>query len=177
MDFIMDNLLWFIIGGIVILMAIIGYFADKTDFGRKTTKEEKPKEEKSKKEKIKVDAKGIGNLNQSVTEKTEDKKENVASEDLYAGIGNTNIPIDKNTVVDDSLFVPLTDIKEEVIDKPVVIPIADTVEPIFNTEEPTIESNAEEELKNVEPEPLVDIALESKKVEQQIAEDDDVWKF
>ena len=35
MEFVMDNYIWFIVGGIVILMAVIGYFADKSDFGRK----------------------------------------------------------------------------------------------------------------------------------------------
>ena len=40
MEFIMDNYIWFIVGGIVILMAVIGYFADKSDFGRKKNNEE-----------------------------------------------------------------------------------------------------------------------------------------
>ena len=34
MEFIIDNLVWFIAGGVVILMTIIGYFAEKTDFGK-----------------------------------------------------------------------------------------------------------------------------------------------
>lgn len=45
MDFVIDNYLWFIIGGIVILMIIIGYFAEKTDFGKKPLRDKKPKEE------------------------------------------------------------------------------------------------------------------------------------
>ncbi len=72
MEFIIDNLVWFIAGGVVILMTIIGYFAEKTDFGKnlssknnedeesaeikkeKHTKKEKPtkKEKESKKEEI-----------------------------------------------------------------------------------------------------------------------------
>ena len=35
MDFILDNYIWFIIGGIVIIMIVIGFFAEKTDFGKK----------------------------------------------------------------------------------------------------------------------------------------------
>ena len=46
MDFIVDNYVWFIVGGVIILMAVIGYIADKTDFGRKG-KENKVKEEKA----------------------------------------------------------------------------------------------------------------------------------
>ena len=44
MDFIIDNYLWFVIGGIALLMIIIGYFAEKTDFGKKPLSEKKPKE-------------------------------------------------------------------------------------------------------------------------------------
>ena len=36
MDFIADNCLWFIIGGVLLIMGVIGYIAEKTDFGKKT---------------------------------------------------------------------------------------------------------------------------------------------
>ncbi len=35
MAFIVENYLWFVIGLIVILMAVVGFVAEKTDFGRK----------------------------------------------------------------------------------------------------------------------------------------------
>lgn len=35
MDFLMNNYLWFIVGGIVIIMITIGFIAERTDFGRK----------------------------------------------------------------------------------------------------------------------------------------------
>lgn len=35
MEFIQDNYVWFIIGGVVILMTVIGYFAEKTNFSFK----------------------------------------------------------------------------------------------------------------------------------------------
>ena len=54
MQFIVDNYIWFIVGGVVLLMAIIGFFADRTDFGRKEfqkrLKEPKEKNKDSKKE-------------------------------------------------------------------------------------------------------------------------------
>ena len=34
-DFVIDNYIWFAIGAIAILMIIIGFIAEKTDFGRK----------------------------------------------------------------------------------------------------------------------------------------------
>lgn len=51
-DFIVENYLWFIIGGVVLLMALIGYIAEKTNFGRGNGEGTK---EKTKKEKVKKD--------------------------------------------------------------------------------------------------------------------------
>lgn len=82
MDFVVDNYVWFIVIGVVILMAIIGYIADKTDFGRKTKSEKSSKEFKkknNKKEKkvtkIEIDAKGINELSQDVADKNYPKKD------------------------------------------------------------------------------------------------------
>jgi len=47
MEFFVENWLWFLVGAIVILMTLIGYIAEKTDFGRKDVqRKEKPKKEK-----------------------------------------------------------------------------------------------------------------------------------
>lgn len=53
MDFVYDNLTWIIIGAVFFIMVIIGYYAEKTDFGRKTYEKrvKEPQErKKSKKE-------------------------------------------------------------------------------------------------------------------------------
>lgn len=50
MDFLSEYYLWFVIGGIILLMALIGYIADKTDFGRKDIAVKKTKPEKTKEE-------------------------------------------------------------------------------------------------------------------------------
>lgn len=110
MEFIMDNYIWFIVGGIVILMAVIGYFADKSDFGRKKNNEEvveKPKKEKKVKNKeekptkIEVDAKGIGELSQSVIEN------NLKEE------SNTDSIKENNENIDQALFAPLENSSQE----------------------------------------------------------------
>jgi len=44
MEFIVENYVWFIIGGITILMAVVGYIADITDFGRKRLKDKVTKQ-------------------------------------------------------------------------------------------------------------------------------------
>ncbi|MDD2519236.1 MAG: hypothetical protein PHG18_05060, partial [Bacilli bacterium] len=57
MEFIAENYIWFIVGGVVLLMALIGFIAEKTNFGRsefeKKVREPKPKKEKGKKGKNK----------------------------------------------------------------------------------------------------------------------------
>ena len=49
LDFIADNYVWFIAGGVILLMTIIGYIAEKTDFGKKKTGKtdaDKPKKDR-----------------------------------------------------------------------------------------------------------------------------------
>lgn len=40
LDFVIENYVWFLVGGIVLLMTLIGYFAEKTQFGKKKSKKE-----------------------------------------------------------------------------------------------------------------------------------------
>ena len=163
MDFIADNYVWFIVVGIIILMAVIGYIADKTDFGRKgkdeDTKEkkvEKPKKEKKvkeKKEKIKVEAKGINELTQEVAENNKVDVQESADLNVVEPVQNVQV---NNENIDQSLFAPLTDNVNEVI-------------PQNN------ESVENIELKNVEPAKLENPIQENNN--QTVAEDEDIWKF
>lgn len=163
MDFIVDNYVWFIVIGIIILMAVVGYIADKTDFGRKgkdeDTKEkkvEKPKKEKKvkeKKEKIKVEAKGINELTQEVAENN--KVDVQQSNDLNVVEPVQNVQVN-NENIDQSLFAPLTDNVNEVIPQ--------NNEVVENTE-----------LKNVEPAKLENPIQENNN--QTVAEEEDIWKF
>ena len=49
MEFINENIVWVSIGAVVLVMALIGFIAEKTDFGRKPKAEKAPR--KSKREK------------------------------------------------------------------------------------------------------------------------------
>ena len=158
MDFITDNYVWFIVIGVVILMAVIGYVADKTDFGRKgknDEKIEKPKKEKKKKEskpkenKIKIEAKGINELSQKLAD-NQPKEEIVDSVNQNVVNSNLGQPAEN---IDQALFAPLTD------EKPA-------------TEEPVTDNV---ELKNVEPAKLENPVSEN--TSQPVAEDEDIWKF
>lgn len=54
MDFIIDNYVWFIVAGVILIMTLIGYIADKTEFvenQKAKDKEKKKKQEQLKKEK------------------------------------------------------------------------------------------------------------------------------
>lgn len=163
MDFIVNNYVWFIVVGVIILMAVIGYIADKTDFGRKgkeeDTKEkkvEKPKKEKKvkeTKEKIKVEAKGINELTQEVAENNKVDVQESADLNVVEPVQNVQV---NNENIDQSLFAPLTDNVNEVIPQ--------NNEVVENTE-----------LKNVEPSKLENPIQENNN--QTVAEDEDIWKF
>ena len=56
MQFVTDNYIWFLIIGIVILMVVIGYIAEKTDFGHKDVGKKEKKDKKKEKELKKLDA-------------------------------------------------------------------------------------------------------------------------
>ena len=166
MDFIVDNYVWFIVIVVIILMAVIGYIADKTDFGRKGKDEsntEKPKKEKKKKEtkpketKIKVEPKGINELSQEITDKNVSTTNDTVTQPVNNSIENQQV---NNENIDQSLFAPLTsdqsnNLKEVVKDTDVV-------------ESP--------ELKNIEPTKLEN-PLPETETSQKVAEDEDIWKL
>lgn len=159
MDFIIENYVWFIVAFVVIVMAIIGYFADKTDFGRKIEKKEK-KQNNKKNEKIKVEAKGINELTQNIAESNKDvastnQDENIVNIDQIKEQEKLDpMPID-NENIDQSLFAPLTDTtsKEQ---------INDVV-------------NSPVELKNIEPTNINNEVINNN--EKNVSEDEDIWKF
>lgn len=196
MQFIMDNYIWFAVGGIVLIMAIIGYIADKTDFGRKTEekvkKEKKPKKEKVVEEPTKVAAQGINDLAQTMIE---DKEEDNVS------LENTEIEVDP------SLYEPLVPLSnEEITTEEPVTTLEETVEPISNEEVPASDAMATMELEqsnDVELQPFIPNTIEEpiendveetiepitqpiEPLEQPVqipasetesAEEEDVWKF
>lgn len=60
MEFVMNNIMWFIFAGIILLMTMIGYYAEKTDFGRNVDDDnKKPKKEKKTKNNKKEEPAGI----------------------------------------------------------------------------------------------------------------------
>ena len=205
MDFIANNYVWLIVVGIIILMAVIGYFADKTDFGRKVKTEkteknvEKIEKKKNKKEKDKkpnkivVDAKGINELSKEVAEKNALVQENNYldnnNEVSFVPPATDNIPTDNqqfsapavNEAVDQSLFAPLTDQNNTVVDgsQEVKEPTTDAgaVSEVVEEEPENPNENQSEELKNIDPVTLPENTEDNKKNNDVVAEEEDIWKF
>lgn len=110
MDFIVENYLWIIIFIIVILMAIVGYIAEKTDFIKKSDKPKKEKIKKQQDQPIVIEDKGIDELLEKNTKNSVEKQNNdfiqMPSNDVTNPIINEPITED-NTTIDESLFAPL----------------------------------------------------------------------
>lgn len=164
MQFFADNYVWFIAGGIIILMAIIGYLADKNDFGRneikdrmeKTPKPKKEKKVKEKKEqtpqpeKIEIPNKPLGEViseNAGVSVKTEDE----VPSDLFAPL--TNEPTE-------DLYAPLSNDTVTVLQEPETTSTLETVA----TEPETNEWTVKEEAPVVEQPEVTNV-------------EEDIWKF
>lgn len=149
MDFVIDNYLWFVIGGIILLMIIIGYFAEKTNFGKKPLSEKKPKEETKEVE-----------VPEEVEEPSVTELEDKGLNDILGQ------PVEEDLTVpmDDLLQV---DVEENEIDTlpEVELPEEDLNVPFgdvgVKTEEPEVET------------PDVPEIIE----EEQETDEDDVWKF
>ena len=199
-DFILENYIWFLVAFIVIVMTIIGYYAEQTEFGRKVLgSEPKPKSEKKKKKKNRKDLleeimeEQNAEPNQDnredlvkteTTPKTEIKKEENAS---------MKVNPTENNHVEEDLYAPLGDKKEPVIEKQTIEPkkIAEEKleEPVQkqleekrvretpNFEMPTVKETKEVTIdeknsvrKPEEPKPT--ILKETEEVDE-----DDVWNF
>lgn len=181
MDFIVENYVWFIVGGIVILMAIIGYFADKTDFGRRSFehKVKEPKtptpeptldpvveqvvepvvEETIEEPEVVAEEKKDKKKDKKDKKKKKDKKEEKTKEDDVVNIDemfndpiiSTDENLEDTSDIDEALFAPLED-----------------------TTNINVESNIEEQQPdftevNIEP-------LENEDL-QPVSDEEDIWKF
>lgn len=187
MDFIINNYLWFIIGGILIFMIVIGYFAEKTDFGRKPLREKKRKDKIDTAEELtsqpQIENKGINDVVVGMSEFTpsiseEVNDENIVSQQEKLAVEN-DIQPNQGTTYEKSLpevdFTTIGSNEQEKINEDIV-----NVEPMENfklsTEDlavPFGDNVSEEEVKvEIQPEPISEVV----EVEQG-TEEDEVWRF
>ena len=188
MNFIVENYLWIIIAIVVILMAVVGYIAEKTEFIKKTEKPAKQPKEKKKKveEPIVIEDKGIDELLQKATKKSKNKTANIiesdsasdlmtplvsdttdnaaqVSEDLMAPLVSEPVADNITEPVSDDLMAPLTN--DSVVEN------TDTVDQsLFAPLDSTAETTNEVVEGPVEPIQEVDGS-------SNIVDDEDIWKF
>lgn len=116
MDFIAENYLWIILIIIIVLMAIVGYIAEKTEFIKKTENpgKLKVKEKKTEKEQpIVIEDKGIDELLKDAVNKSSEiqlnntvQSEMPLTDDIMSPLVSES-PIEDNGTIDESLFAPL----------------------------------------------------------------------
>lgn len=186
LGFVKDNYIWFIIIGVLLVMALIGFIAEKTNFGDKikiqkkekpkkelkSTKEEKPKKEETKKN----EKKEKKNKKEKEVVETEDKGLDLDSIGLGSLLGGNS---DENSETMEDLTVPFGDLEISQLDESnedLTVPFGDNVEEsivdegiieegISDLETPVIENTNEDIIPKVEEEETV------------TNDDEDVWKF
>ena len=169
MEFIIENYVWFIVGGIVILMAVVGYIADVTDFGRnRVERQPKEKVEKIKPEKVK---------------KEKIKKEKVKKEKHKKNKNSEEIPTEQEIIepINEDVENQSTEMMEE-------IPAENTNEVLVEQDITTLndvnempEESTEVDQSLFEPLPSIDQVFtnptEEPTEQEEVASDDDIWKF
>lgn len=157
-DFIVNNYIWFIVGGIVVILTIIGYFAEKSDFlAKKVVNQEDSKESAP----VTVDENKEGRGLRDIVNSHKDKEEKV-EENVIAPLTDTPTPVD--TPVSDvpqELFAPINAASVPVADTPVVdAPLVET--PVVETpvDTPVVE----------EPAPVLDTPITEPVVETPVVD-------
>lgn len=177
MEFFVDNWLWFLVAGIIILMTIIGYIAEKTDFGRKDI-QPKPKREKAKKTKEK--AKRVKENNEPIEileiQKDEVKPElqvSLATDSILEEPAELIIKSEENEEIPEELKGTSGD---SVFEKPISnIPESENHDNLV--EEVVADETTEDQRLDDINTPDIELPDLNAIVSEVEDDDDDVWKF
>lgn len=164
LNFIVENYIWFIAGGIILLMTIIGYFAEKTKFGKvpnesKTKKKEKIVKQQDSASRLEKKIDEIAAAEVPVQETMEDAMENL-----------------------DAIEYPDVNVEEKFVEPEVET--VDATETIEVPEDlyagldgtPNAYKTNNESIEELEKD-LPDIDTLKNEIEEDNTEDDDIWKF
>ena len=187
MDFVINNYIIFIIIGVVLLMALIGYIADNTNFEKKPKKEKKSKKAKeTKKEDVITELETPtvdSNISNETSELPADMNNQAETSSTEAGaidglMGAFDVPGDINA---EPTTTPVVENQETTLETEATVA---SNEETSATEQPVNETseNAEQTVASpeevVEPVENVDVAQQNTNTEQNNQEDsDDIWKF
>ncbi len=171
MEFINENLVWFAVGGTILFMALIGFIAEKTDFGRKPKKVKEEKKEPvienkpvveeviiAPKEELKVE-----NVIPTV-EDLMNEKEIVTEEPVMPTLEEiAPINLQENVVLEEAVIEPIVEestiepvVEESTAVEPAIEEVSfeeavneeviadETIKPETITEEPVVEETKEE---------------------------------
>lgn len=198
-NFIQTNYIWFIIGLIVIVMTVIGYFAEKSGFsfgeGKKNTKEDideaKGKVDEKSVELADINKEGIAdmikdnnedkvipNYEEQVIEQPIEPEEKIdlqaSNEDLYKPLGDTSDTNNDINGIPEELYAPIN--STPVANEPEKIEL-ETVTPFQmdaeESKEPVEDVNSE--YSRLFPSDPIIIGGEEKKQEQEQPAQEDIW--
>lgn len=201
MDFF-SSYMWIIGLCVVIILAVIGFIADKTNFIDKQSKKRNSK--KTEETVNNTDSSSVGDLNRGLNDafvnsiSQNNGADNIAqntqtSEDVFADLAQDTKPEDKNEVPSE-LFEPLGDTKktddenipsdlyepiEESSKKPVEESIpSDLYEPLEGSVKSTEEKNNDSEvLTDLSEQNNNQVSTDEQVVDFSSTDDDEVWKF
>lgn len=171
MEFIMEHYIWFLIGGIILIMTLIGYIADKTEY---IEKEKEKKKNKQKKLQTKMNA-------QKSKEQEEFEKEIGTGEDLVLTEAEVSYPL----AVDDNYKENYHDFVDTSLDENFLTDGIDFELPseklsLDNTTEDIKEENSlssDNEMNKTEMDTNLSVKNEENSSEKEKTFNDDIWKF
>lgn len=161
MEFIENNYVWIIVIGVIVLMTIIGYFADKVDKTDKTEKVAKPKKEKKeKKQKKNQDLKEeipeveepLVNMDNSFAEEWDENSKPIEPDEEVMNIEGTADTTDWDKLPDEETpSVPLQDNNEFIDDEinwdtEIANDVVASEEPIFTNSTENVAVQPDEEI-------------------------------
>ena len=166
MDFVINNYLWFVIGAVVLLMIIIGYFAEKTNFGKiplNTRKEKKEKTVEDASSPVDTEAKELPIDETAINN-------DILNSDSMQQIGIADaITQPESLNVSEEIKEPLAD--NAMPEEDLNVPFGDQV-----VEEPKEDKTASEITENLPDIPEVpEVSKEDSGMSDE--SEDDVWKF
>lgn len=185
MDFVIEYYIWFLIAGIIMIMALIGYIAEKTEF----VKEKKPKEQKKNKvpeETIEPEAtiseSEVVTLEEASHDENAEMMEwdmpqiNENASQIAENVQSTDVDetmiLDENNLANENEDV--VDLFEDVIDAPQSQDMVSEME--IPKEEETITADSNDNDDNSEEIVSMDSDTEENESEDIVA-DEDIWKF
>lgn len=114
-DFVIENYIWFIVGGLAVLMIIIGYFAEKTQFGKKPT--EKHSKEKEVKVSLPKEETVIDDEIETIPHEVEKPVVSNEMDSEESDIEEPMASLDEVEIAEPTVEEPMADLEEEETDE------------------------------------------------------------